>query len=132
MNTENKIKKNVGIWALVFCTLLTIFNAHAADPFVAKDIRVEGLQRVEAGTIFSYLPVKVGDTFNDSKGSDAIRSLFNTGFFKDVQIRNDQNVLVVVVEERPTISKVDFTGMKEFDKEAILKALRAIGLAEAR
>jgi outer membrane protein insertion porin family len=104
----------------------------AAEPFVVKDIRVEGLQRVEPGTVFSYLPVKVGETFDDSMGADAIRSLFNTGFFKDVQVKVENNVLIVLVEERPTISKVDFTGMKEFEKEAILKALRAIGLADAR
>ncbi len=132
LNTKNKLKNIVAYGAFFLCSVFSLSSALAADPFVVKDIRVEGLQRVEAGTIFSYLPVKVGETFNDSKGSDAIRSLFNTGFFKDVQIRNDNNVLVVIVEERPTISKIDFTGMKEFDKEAILKALRAIGLAEAR
>ena len=104
----------------------------AAEPFVVQDIRVEGLQRVEPGTVFSYLPVKVGETFDDSKGADAIRSLFNTGFFKDVQVKVENKVLVVQVEERPTISKVDFTGMKEFEKDAILKALRVIGLADAR
>jgi len=113
-------------------TLIHAKIAFAAEPFVVKDIRVEGLQRVEPGTVFSYLPVKVGETFNDTKGADAIRALFNTGFFKDVQVKVDNNVLVVLVEERPTISKVDFTGMKEFEKEAILKALRAIGLADAR
>jgi outer membrane protein insertion porin family len=106
--------------------------ASAAAPFVVKDIRVEGLQRVEAGTVFSYLPVKVGETFDDSKGADAIRSLFNTGFFKDVQVKVENNVLVVLVEERPTISTVDFTGMKEFDKTQILKTLRNVGLSEAR
>ncbi len=132
LNTKINLKNIVVLWACFMCSLFSISSAIAAEPFVVKDIRVEGLQRVEAGTIFSYLPVKVGETFNDSKGSDAIRSLFNTGFFKDVQIRNDNSVLVVIVEERPTISKIDFTGMKEFDKEAILKALRAIGLAEAR
>jgi outer membrane protein insertion porin family len=120
------------VGALFISSFFSATSVHAADPFVVKDIRIEGLQRVEPGTIFSYLPVKVGETFNELKGSDAIRSLFATGFFKDVQIRTDQNVLVVVVEERPTISKIDFTGMKEFDKEAILKALRSIGLSEAR
>jgi outer membrane protein insertion porin family len=113
-------------------TLIHAQTSFAAEPFVVKDIRVEGIQRVEPGTVFSYLPVKVGETFDDSKGADAIRSLFNTGFFKDVQVKVENNVLIVLVEERPTISKVDFTGMKEFEKEAILKALRAIGLADAR
>ena len=132
MNIKKK-KIHLAI-ALAFSigTLIHAKIAFAADPFVVKDIRVEGLQRVEPGTVFSYLPVKVGETFDDTKGADAIRSLFNTGFFKDVQVKVDNNVLVVLVEERPTISKVDFTGMKEFEKEAILKALRAIGLADAR
>jgi len=106
--------------------------AFAAAPFVVKDIRVEGLQRVEPGTIFSYLPVKVGESFDDTKGAEAIRSIFNTGFFKDVQIKVDNDILVVIVEERPTISKLDITGMKEFEKDGILKALRSIGLADAR
>ena len=132
MNIKKK-KIHLAI-ALAFSigTLIHAKIAFAAEPFVVKDIRVEGLQRVEPGTVFSYLPVKVGETFDDTKGADAIRSLFNTGFFKDVQVKVDNNVLVVLVEERPTISKVDFTGMKEFEKEAILKALRAIGLADAR
>jgi outer membrane protein insertion porin family len=117
----------IGASALSFSPL-----TFGADPFVVKDIRVEGLQRVEPGTVFSYLPVKVGETFDDSKGADAIRSLFNTGFFKDVQVKTDNGVLVVLVEERPTISSVDFTGMKEFDKEAILKTLRSVGLASSR
>mgnify|MGYP003911623099 CR=1 FL=1 len=65
----------------------------AADPFVVKDIRVEGLQRVEPGTVFGYLPVRVGETFTDDKGADAIRALYNTGFFKDVQIRDGLHIL---------------------------------------
>lgn len=132
MNTKkNKLHVSLalamGVSALIYAPF-----AKAAAPFVVKDIRVEGLQRVEAGTVFSYLPVKVGETFDDTKGADAIRSLYNTGFFKDVQVKTDNNVLVVLVEERPTISKVDFTGMKEFDKPAILKTLRSLGLSEAR
>ena len=104
----------------------------AADPFVVKDIRVEGLQRVEPGTIFSYLPVRVGETFTDDKGADAIRALYNTGFFKDVKVESDGQVLVVRVEERPTLASVDFTGLKEFDKDALKKSLRAAGVADGR
>ena len=59
-------------------------SVQAADSFVIKDLRIEGLQRVEPGTVFSYLPVRVGETFTDDKGADAIRALYNTGFFKDV------------------------------------------------
>jgi len=104
----------------------------AADPFVVKDIRVEGLQRVEPGTVFSYLPVRVGETFTDDKGADAIRALYNTGFFKDVKVESDGQVLVVKVEERPSVSQLEFTGIKEFDKDALKKSLRAVGVAEAR
>lgn len=107
-------------------------SALAIDPFVIKDIRVEGLQRTEAGTVFSYLPVRVGDTLNDDKATEAIRSLFATGFFKDVALEVDGNVLVVVLQERPSIAQVEFTGAKEFDKETLNKAMRQIGLAEGR
>jgi outer membrane protein insertion porin family len=104
----------------------------AADPFVVKDIRVEGLQRVEPGTVFSYLPVRVGETFTDDKGADAIRALYSTGFFKDVKVESDGQVLVVRVEERPAVSQLEFTGIKEFDKDVLKKSLRAVGVAEAR
>jgi outer membrane protein insertion porin family len=107
-------------------------HAFAADPFVVKDIRVEGIQRTEAGTVFSYLPVRVGDTFTDEKGTAAIKALYATGFFKDVRIEAEGNVLVVQVEERPAIASVDFTGIKEFDKDQLTKALKEIGVAESR
>lgn len=97
-----------------------------------KDIRVEGIQRTEAGTVFSYLPVRVGDIFNDEKAAAAIKSLYATGFFKDVRIEAEGNVLVVQVEERPAIAGVEFSGTKEFDKEQLTKALKDIGLGESR
>ncbi|MFW2769387.1 POTRA domain-containing protein, partial [Acinetobacter baumannii] len=93
---------------------------------------VEGVQRVEPGTVFGYLPVKVGETFTDEKGAESIRALYNTGFFKDVQIRAEGNVLVVRVEERPAISQLEFIGFKEFDKDALRRTLRGVGVAEAR
>lgn len=107
-------------------------HAQAADSFVIKDIRIEGLQRVEPGTVFSYLPVQVGDTFTDEKSAEAIKALYSTGFFRDVQIQAQGNVLIVIVEERPTISRIEFTGMKEFDQEIVRKSLKAVGVAEAR
>nr|WP_197340494.1 outer membrane protein assembly factor BamA [Ralstonia solanacearum] len=107
-------------------------QAHAVEPFVIKDIRVEGVQRVEPGTVFGYLPVKVGETFTDDKGAESIRALYNTGFFKDVQIRAEGNVLVVRVEERPAISQLEFIGIKEFDKDTLRRSLRGVGVAEAR
>ncbi|WP_420475063.1 outer membrane protein assembly factor BamA [Noviherbaspirillum sp. ST9] len=107
-------------------------HALAVDPFTIKDIRVEGIQRTEAGTVFSYLPVRVGETYNDEKGAAAIKALYATGFFKDVRLEVEGNVLVVSVEERPAIAAVDFSGTKEFDKEQLTKALKDIGLGESR
>ena len=106
--------------------------ALAFEPFAVKDIRVEGIQRTEAGTVFSYLPVKVGDTLTDEKAAQSIKSLFATGFFKDVRIEVERDVMVVVVQERPAISKIDFVGMKEFEKDAIIKALKDTGIGEGR
>jgi len=107
-------------------------HALAVDPFTVKDIRVEGIQRTEAGTVFSYLPVRVGDVYNDEKGVAAIKALYGTGFFKDVRIDVEGEVLVVLVEERPAIASVDFSGTKEFDKDQLTKALKEIGLGESR
>src|SRR5471030_340110 len=106
--------------------------AHAFDPFVVRDIRVEGIQRIEAGTVFSYLPVKVGETMTDEKAAAAIKALFATGFFKDVRLEVQRDVLIVMVEERPSVSQIDFIGNKKFEKEALRKGLREIGLAEGR
>ena len=106
--------------------------AWAITPFVVKDIRVEGVQRTEAGTVFSYLPIKVGDTIDDEKVAAAIKALFATGFFRDVRLEAEEGVLLVVVQERPTISKVEITGNKEFDSDTLKKALKDIGVADAR
>ena len=107
-------------------------QALALDPFTVTDILVEGIQRTEAGTVFSYLPVRVGDTFNDEKAAAAIKALYATGFFKDVRIEADGSVLVVLLEERPAIASVDFTGIKEFDKAQLTKSLKELGLGESR
>ena len=107
-------------------------RAHAFEPFIVKDIRVEGVQRTEAGTVFSYLPIKVGERVDDAKAAEAVKALFATGFFRDVRLEADNGVLLVVVQERPTISKVDITGNKEFDTDTLKKALKDIGLSEAK
>jgi len=120
--------------SLLSVLIASLFTAPvlAFEPFAVKDIRVEGIQRTEAGTVFSYLPVKVGDTLSDEKAAQSIKALFATGFFKDVRIEIDQNVMVVVVQERPAIAKLDFVGMKEFEKDVIVKALKETGIAEGR
>jgi len=103
-----------------------------AQEFTIRDIRVEGIQRTEAGTVFSYLPVRVGDRFDRERAIGAIRALYATGLFKDVRLEVDGDVLVVVVEERPAIASIELSGLKEFDKDAVKKSLREVGLAEAR
>lgn len=103
-----------------------------AQEFTVRDIRVEGIQRTEAGTVFSYLPLRVGDRFDPERGVAAIRALFATGLFKDVRLEADGDVLVVIVEERPAIAAVELNGIKEFDKDQVRKSLREVGLAEAR
>jgi len=120
--------RSIALAALALCS----GQALAVDPFVVRDIRVEGIQRTEAGTVFSYLPVQVGDTFTDEKGAAAIKALYATGFFKDIRVEAEGDVLVILVEERPAIAAVDFTGAKEFDKDVLTKALKEIGLGEAR
>lgn len=118
--------------ASVAALLFAANAAWALDPFTVRDIRVEGLQRIEPGTVFASLPVRVGDSYNDDKGSAAIRALFALGLFKDVRLEAQDNVLVVIVEERPTVAEVDFAGTKEFDKDTLKKAMRDVGLAEGR
>ena len=112
--------------------MLTAGLAWAVDPFTVRDIRVEGLQRVEPGTIFASMPLRVGETYNDDKGSAAIRSLFSLGLFKDVRLEVNGDVLVVIVEERPTVAGVEFVGTKEFDKDFLKKAMRDSGLFEGQ
>ncbi len=117
------------------CGLLIVAtgaSAQAFRPFVVKDIRVEGLQRTEAGTVFGYLPVKVGETMTEEKAQQAIRALFATGFFRDVRLEVENGVLVVLVEERPAIAQIDFIGIKEFTNEVMRRILRDIGLADGR
>jgi outer membrane protein insertion porin family len=129
-------KKSTGLRGLTLSALatalLSALPAWAVDPFTLRDIRVEGLQRVEAGTVFASLPFRIGDQYNDDKGSTAIRSLFGLGLFSDVRLQVNGDVLVVIVEERPTVADVSFSGIKEFEDEALKKALRDIGLTEGR
>jgi outer membrane protein insertion porin family len=104
--------------------------ARAAEPFAIIDIRVEGLQRTDPGTVFASLPFRNGDTYTDEKGAAALRALFATGLFKDVRIEIDGKVVVVIVEERSIIATVSFVGLKEFDNDTLIKALRDSGIGE--
>ena len=130
---QNKFNRfKVRTVCAIAASLLFAHAAWAVDPFTVRDIRVEGLQRVEPGTVFASLPFRVGDSYNDDKGASAIRSLFALGLFKDVRLEVVGEVLVVVVEERPTVSEVDFIGTKEFDKDALRKALREVGIYDGQ
>ena len=111
-------------------TALLSQHAFALDPFVIKDIRVEGLQRTEAGTVFTYLPVQAGDVMSDEKATQAIKSLYNTGFFKDIRIEAEGDVLVVTVQERSAIAKIEFSGNKSFPSDKMTENLKQIGISE--
>ncbi len=106
--------------------------AKAVEPFQIKDIRIEGLQRIEPGTVLATVPFRVGENYSDEKGTLAIRNLFALGLFKDVRIEVSAGIVIVIVEERPIIGAVDFVGIKEFDKDTLRKALKDIGLSEGR
>jgi len=118
--------------SILTSAVLLSCQAYAFDAFQVKDIRVEGLQRTEPGTVFSYLPVKVGDNLTQDKATAAISALYATGFFKDVRLEDQNGVLIVIVEERPAIAQIDFNGMKEFKKEDITAAFKQLGLSEGR
>ncbi len=104
----------------------------AFEPFTVDNIKVEGLQRISAGTVFNYLPLKVGDSVDDRAVSKSIRELYKTGFFKDVRLEQDGNSLIVFVIERPAIADIEFDGNKDIDTEELTKALKQIGFAEGR
>lgn len=117
---------------LVIATCVHTSASFALDTFVIKDIQVEGLQRTEAGTVFSALPVKVGDTMDDDLATIAIKALYKTGFFKDVRIEADDEVLVVTVQERASIAQIDLTGNKSVPTDKMLEGLKQIGIANGQ
>jgi outer membrane protein insertion porin family len=116
----------------VLLTLLLCGSAGAFEPFEVTDIRVEGLERISPGTVFNYLPIKVGDTVNSGDTVNAVKALFKTGFFSDVRIERDGSVLVVYVKERAAISSIKITGNKDLETDKLLEGLKDIGLAEGR
>jgi len=117
---------------LLIACLLPAPLAQAIENFFVKDIRVEGLQRIAPGTVFNYLPIKVGDSLTEVSARDAISALFKTGFFQDVRLERSGNVLVVHVAERPSIDSIKISGTKEIDEKTLLKSLKDLGLAEGR
>ncbi len=118
------------IAALVLVASLCAQNAAAFDAFVVSDIRLEGLTRIPAGTVFSSLPIEKGDRIDQSRASEAVRALFKTGFFNDIELTRQGDILVVKLSERPAISKLEITGNKDLKTEDLMKGLRDIGLTE--
>jgi outer membrane protein insertion porin family len=113
--------------------LLALLPASAlADTFIVRDIRVDGLQRIAAGTVFSYLPVKVGERMDAAQTPEIVRSLYRTGFFKDVRLEREGDVLVITVEERPAIAELNISGNKAIETKDLKQGLKDVGLAEGR
>ncbi|WP_395682313.1 outer membrane protein assembly factor BamA [Dokdonella sp.] len=113
--------------------LLAFFAAHDAsafDTFTVSEIRIDGLSRIAPGTVFTYLPVEKGDALTPERANQAIRALYKTGFFNDVQLSRQGDILVVNVKERPQITKIAIRGNKDIREEDLLKGLKGIGLAE--
>lgn len=118
--------------AILLIALMAVAVSALAAEFRISDIRVEGLQRIAAGTVFNYLPVQVGDTTTDDVTASIIRTLYATGFFKDVRVERDGTVLVVWVQERPAVAEINISGNKDIETEALMEGLKDIGLAEGR
>jgi len=125
-----KVKRTVIFYMLV--AMLAAGSAQAFEAFTIKDIRVEGLERMSAGTVFNYLPVNVGDRLDERGSAEVVRALFATGYFQDVSLRQEADVLVIVVQERQAIASIKLSGNKDIETEELLESLKQIGLAEGR
>ncbi|RAP57428.1 outer membrane protein assembly factor BamA [Oleiagrimonas sp. MCCC 1A03011] len=117
------------IAALILLASMTA-KAMAMQPFTISDIRVDGLQRIAAGTVYSYLPVAKGDTLTEANAKQSIKALFNTGFFSDVELERQGDILVIKVVERPSIAKLNIRGNKAIKTDDLKKGLKQIGLTE--
>jgi outer membrane protein insertion porin family len=117
---------------LLLLVLLLMPLVAQAEAFEIEDIKVEGLQRISAGTVFNYLPVRVGDELDSQQSANIIRTLYKTGFFKDVRLEREGDVLIISVVERPAVASIDIEGNKNIETEELLQALKDIGLAPGR
>ena len=129
-NNMTLIRLRRNLVDLVLCLALPM--TAAADEFVVRDMRVEGLQRISEGTVFNYLPINIGDRIDDIRVQDAIRALYVQGLFEDIEMRRDGDALVVVVKERPSIESFEIEGNKDIKTEELLESLRGVGLAKGR
>ncbi len=122
---ESQMKR---VAALILLSVLSA-NVMAMTPFVVSDIRVEGLHRIAAGTVFSYLPIEKGDTLTSAGAQQAIRALYRTGFFNDIELERQGNILIVKVSERPSIAKLTIHGNKAIKTKDLEKGLQSMGLS---
>ena len=112
--------------------LFLVINHSLADDFVVSDMRVEGLQRISEGTVFNYLPINIGDRIDEIRIQEAIRSLYSQSLFDDIEIRHDDNLLVIVVRERPSIESFTIEGNKDIKTEELMESLRGVGVSRGR
>ena len=130
---RSRVLPSTGVVRLAILAVLLMLSVGArSQDFQIADIRVEGLQRIAAGTVFNYLPVQVGDVVSDSVTADIIRTLYGTGFFTDVKVEREGDVLVITVRERPAIAQIDISGNKSLDTDVLKKGLAEVGLEEGR
>lgn len=118
--------------ALILLILMFCSGPLFSQAYVIEDIEIEGLERITAGTALTYMPVGVGDRFDDARSAEVVRALFQSGFFSDVRLARRGNVLVIIVEERPAINEIRFSGNKDIASEALSEALRSVGLQRGR
>ena len=123
-------------WRRFAAMLLLCVSASSAiaaiDPFVVRDMRVEGLQRISEGTVFNYLPINIGDTVDHVRVREAIRALYAQALFDDIELRRDGDTLVIAVKERPSIESFEIEGNKDIKTEDLMESLRDVGLAKGR
>jgi outer membrane protein insertion porin family len=118
---------------LLAAALLAAAAASAQElPFVVRNFRVEGAQRISEGTIYNYLPINIGDTVDQQRVGEAIRALYATGFFQDVELRREGSTLVIAVLERPSIEEFTFSGNKDIKDDDLQKSLNDVGLAQGK
>ena len=108
------------VYLIILSAIFLTGPVKAAEEFVIEDIRVEGLERITPGTVFNYLPMQVGDKFDDSRSAEAVRALFKTGFFDDVRLERDGDVLVFRFKERPAIGSISFTGNEGIETDDLI------------
>lgn len=120
------------IKTFILSLVLLCVSTASAEPFKIRDIVIDGLERIEPGTVFTYIPVKVGDVFTDTDSAEVIRELYKTELFSDVVLRLENSVLIVEIKERPGIASIDIVGNKDIPDEQLIESLTDIGIAPGR